>query len=141
MNLLTLYALSFVGIPYRYGGNSPMAGLDCSGVVCELLRAGGVINKDMSAQQLYDHLLIYGASANPGPGAIAFFGKSDEDISHVGFCINRDLMIEAAGGDETTLTLDDAVKKNAFVKISPVTRRRDLVGTLMPAYRLSLFGG
>lgn len=141
MNAILAYAFSFVGTPYRWNGNNPMEGLDCSAYVGEILRGAGVINKDMSAQQLYDHLLVHGYSSTVSLGAIAFFGKSDEEVSHVAFCVNKDLMLEAAGGDSTTLTREDAVRQNAFVKMNPITRRRDLISVIMPSYRLSCLGG
>ncbi|NDD53888.1 peptidoglycan endopeptidase [bacterium] len=36
---LIQYAMRFVGVPYVYGGNNPLSGMDCSGFVCECLKA------------------------------------------------------------------------------------------------------
>ena len=38
---VTLYAMNLVGTPYRYGGNTPEGGFDCSGLIGHVYRTNG----------------------------------------------------------------------------------------------------
>lgn len=131
------YALQLVGTPYVYGGDDPMKGFDCSGIVIELLQAYGLLpyGYDNTSQGLYTWAITtFDTSLRAGLGALAFFGKSVDKISHVAWLINDELMLEAGGGTSKIKTIEDAIAKNAYIRIRPLTWRKDLRVILMPNY-------
>ena len=136
MNLLLSYAQSFIGSPYRWGGETPLGGFDCSGLVQEILRSVGMDPVgDQTAQTLFNHFLIQGTRSSLGePGALLFFGSSDRSITHVTMALNEHQMIEAGGGNSSTTSAIRAIEQKAFVRIRPISNRRDLVSVLMPNY-------
>jgi cell wall-associated NlpC family hydrolase len=135
MNILYDYAMKFVGQPYIWGGEHPSLGFDCSGLTQEILRSVGLDPPgDQNAQALYNHFEKIGAVNSYGLGALAFFGKSVTSITHVGFCLDNYRMLEARGGDSTTLTKEIAIKQGAFVGVRLIKRRGDLVAVIKPRY-------
>jgi len=139
MELLRTVALSYLNVRYRYGGQSPLSGMDCSGLVIEILRSVGMQPpRDMTAQDLYYHFSKKRRRVPDaqGFGALAFFGRKYDHISHVGFCMDEMRMLEASGGNRHTLTLEDAAIKDARVKIGMIDHRADLIEIIMPKYRL-----
>lgn len=136
INLLKVYVMAFLGKPYFYGGDDPVSGFDCSGFVSEILRASGVApwNYRDNAQGIFNLLHLKYKPCLPQLGAIIFFGKAPGFISHVGFCINEFVMIEAGGGTSETVTNDAAIKRNAFVRLRPINYRKDVVEILWPSY-------
>ncbi len=134
LKLLYDYAISFVGLPYRWGGSNPISGFDCSGLVKEILRSQGLIPVgDLNSQAIYDHFNdTDGYSSTAGLGALAFYGKGVTQINHVAFMLNKDCCIGADSGDHTTVDRATADKMNAFVKVRPVDYRKDLVAIIMP---------
>jgi cell wall-associated NlpC family hydrolase len=135
MKYLIDYGMSFVGRPYIWGGDDPMRGFDCSGLVQEILASAGLDPVgDQTAQALYDHFEKNGSFNVWGAGSLCFYGKDAKHITHIGFCIDQYRMIEAGGGGSKTLTEKDAIAQNAFVRIRPIKKRGDLVAVIKPNY-------
>lgn len=131
IDILYNYAMQLVGCPYRWGGDNPMSGYDCSGLVIDLLRAAGLLAHNFRDTAAGLHRL-YPAVAAPEFGALVFYGKPE--ISHIGFCLNEELMLEAGSGTAETITLAVAEAQNAFVRVRPIKSRSDLVGFTHPNY-------
>lgn len=137
MKNLIEYALKFIGVPYKWGGNNPMTGFDCSGLVQFILQSVGVDPRgDQTAQLLHDLLLANGGRviADPAPGAICFYGKTPSSISHVSFCLSRYQIIEAGGGDSTTVSVVEAARRDACVRVRVADGRKDRVEIVLPNY-------
>lgn len=138
MNSLLLQVQKLLFIPYKWGGNSPIEGLDCSGLVCELMRSVGEIpfRADMSAQQLFDHFAAGRGEFNrQGLGSLVWFGDSVTKITHVAMMIDNYQMVEAGGGSSQILTREDASKAGAMVRIRLLDSRSDRVAVIKPYYR------
>lgn len=136
LDLLKLYALAFLGKPYFWGGDDPISGFDCSGFVSELLRAAGVVpyNFRTNAQGLFNHLKSISSAVQPQLGAVAFFGKNVNEITHIGFCLDSTIMVEAGGGGSATIDGEIASQQNAFVRLRPIRFRKDFLFAVMPKY-------
>jgi len=83
------FALGEVGVPYRWGGESPETGFDCSGLVrWAYLRVG--------VELPHNSYALYGQGRRVSesklvPGDILFF----EGLGHVGLYIGRGRMVHA----------------------------------------------
>ena len=51
---VTIYALGLVGTPYRYGGNTPESGFDCSGLIGHVYKTRGDIGSPRTVSLLRD---------------------------------------------------------------------------------------
>ncbi|WP_241013945.1 C40 family peptidase [Pandoraea nosoerga] len=97
---ITLEAMSLVGIPYRYGGNTPDSGFDCSGLVRYVVaRAAGVnlprTTADMSS---------VGTSLDRddlASGDLIFFNTTGRAHSHVGIYVGQGKFVHAPNSGGT----------------------------------------
>ena len=116
-------ALSYLGTPYKWGGDDP-SGFDCSGLVGECLRSVGLLSEtpDLTADALYQHFKGYEVH-QPLSGALMFRLNDKGRAYHVEICLDSDFRLGASGGDSKTVSLDDAWRDNAFIKIRPIGSR------------------
>lgn len=124
--------LSFLNIPYIFGGKNPLQGEDCSGLVCEFLKALGKLktNDEFGSQQLHDLLKPMTTARDPGTGSLAFYGTDVSHIDHVAMFIDDNFIIEAGHGTSDTTTREVATQRGAFSRMRPHTYRADLVAIL-----------
>ncbi len=115
-------ALSQLGRPYRYGGQSP-AGFDCSGLVVFAYRAARLNLPRSSADQyrLAEPVEISRAT----PGDLLFFRYSGR-VSHVGIYLGEARFVHApsSGGEVSVRSLKDPHYRQRLVSVGRFTAAR-----------------
>lgn len=92
-------AESHIGLPYVWGGTSPVTGFDCSGFVQYVFGQQGIQLQRVSAQQALNGNAV--SYSNIQPGDLMFFSMSENGVvGHVGMYIGNGQMIaaETVGG-------------------------------------------
>lgn len=126
------YLLTFVGLPYRWAGDDPMEGFDCSGAAQEWLSYFGIDpDGDQTANDLFVKFYNDQAESIKDIGSLAFYGRESK-ITHIAMFIDNERVIEFGGGNSKTIDLDMAIKQNAFGRIRKYDHRSDLVAIIKP---------
>jgi cell wall-associated NlpC family hydrolase len=111
-NIAARTAERFVGIPYLWGGNTVVEGMDCSGFVRAVYNLCGVNIPRTSGEQFK-----VGRSVDRddlADGDLVFFGSSDHKISHVGIYVGSNRFVHAPRrGDEIKIS---SLEENSFTK-------------------------
>jgi uncharacterized protein YycO len=97
----------FVGIPYRWGGNTVVDGMDCSGFARAVYNLCGVNIPRTSGEQFRVGKKIDRDELQDGD--LVFFGESEDHITHVGIYIGNNRFVHAPrrGEDIRISTLTD----------------------------------
>jgi cell wall-associated NlpC family hydrolase len=134
IEIATRVAWSFHGLPYKWGGDDPMRGFDCSGFVVEILKSVGVIGRgtDYTANGLYGLFKDKGFSIAEEGMLVFWHSNSTGKIIHVEYCLDKFLAIGASGGGGSTITMQDAIEQNAYIKVRPFRSRKNIAGILDP---------
>lgn len=109
-------AKNFIGLPYRFGGTSPVSGFDCSGFMQYVYKTTAGIELPRTS----------GSMAQVGqrvsrdslkPGDMVFFSHGGGRISHVGMYIGEGRFIHSPSTGKTIsiTSLDSGYWSNKFV--------------------------
>lgn len=117
------YIQRWIGTPYLWSGDD-FSGFDCSGLIMEVLQGVGLESRrtDKTANGLYEKYKAFTVSQGYG-GCLVFWRNEHDAIIHVELMIDDMHVVGASGGGSATTSLGQAIKQNAFVKMSPLNYR------------------
>ena len=102
-------ALSLTGIRYKYGGNSPETGFDCSGFVRYVFKQAASLTLPRSAIEI-SQLGTTVPKNELQPGDLVFFNTLKSTFSHVGIYLgnNRFIHSPSSGGKVRVENMQDS---------------------------------
>ena len=99
-----LKALSLVGTPYKFGGNQPDKGLDCSGFVRHVFKATTNLSLSRTAEDMSKEGEAV-AETDLRPGDLVFFNTRGQAYSHVGIYAGNGEFVHASSRRSKQVTL------------------------------------
>ncbi|MCG1054414.1 C40 family peptidase [Mycetohabitans sp. B5] len=91
---VSIQAMSLVGVRYRWGGNTPSSGFDCSGLVRYVLARSAAVELPRTTAEMSQR----GRPIQPNkiaPGDLVFFNTSGRPHSHVGIYVGNMRFVNA----------------------------------------------
>lgn len=114
-NAVLIRAISLVGTPYHYGGNTPEGGFDCSGLVNYVYRDMLNLQLPRTSTQLAAYQGPRIAPRQLTPADLVFFGSGSK-VSHVGIYVGEGRFVHApsTGGTVRLDRLDGAYWRDHY---------------------------
>ena len=115
-NAVLFRAIALVGTPYRYGGNTPQGGFDCSGLVGYVFRDAAGVGLPRTSSEMSELGKRKLAIDSLQSGDLVFFAES-RTVSHVGIFVGERRFVHApnSGGTVRLDSIDGAWWREHFV--------------------------
>ena len=116
-------ALGLVGTPYRWGGNTPDSGFDCSGLIGFVFRDAAGISVPRTTRELIVMRAQDVSEQNLQTGDLLFFATGGgSQVSHAGIYVGEGRFVHApqTGGTVKLDTLSKAYWQNAYLSAKRV---------------------
>jgi len=116
-NGVLIRAIGLVGTPYRYGGNSPAGGFDCSGLVQFVFRDTAGVRLPRSTRELVALDAPSVARDWLQPGDLVFFSPGGGTATHIGIYVGEGRFVHApsSGGTVRLDLLDSDYWRRAYI--------------------------
>lgn len=124
-NDVLFQAISLVGTPYRYGGNSPAAGFDCSGLITYVFLTSAGIKLPRSTAELIDIDAPKIAKDRLYPGDLVYFNTLGGRVSHIGIYVGERRFVHSpsSGGTVRMDNIDTPYWQQHYVEAKRVLAR------------------
>lgn len=125
-------ALGLVGTPYRYGGNTPEGGFDCSGLIGFVYRDAAGIQLPRSTREM---IRLQAPQVAPDAllsGDLVFFATGGgRQVSHAGIYVGEGRFVHApsSGGTVRLDSLASGYWQNSYLQAKRVLINTDLART------------
>jgi cell wall-associated NlpC family hydrolase len=122
-------ALGLVGTPYRYGGNTPASGFDCSGLIGYVYRDAAGISLPRSTRELIAMGVPNVGREALRSGDLVFFATSGGGrVSHAGIYVGEGRFVHApsSGGTVRLDSLADRYWQSSYLKAKRVLGEESL---------------
>lgn len=115
---ISIAAVGLVGVPYRYGGNNPKAGFDCSGLIGYVYLKSANIKLPRTIQEMSSKGKNVGDQA-PAPGDLVFFNTTGDKYSHAGIYVGKGRFVHApsSGGTVRLEQIESPYWSNRFTEV------------------------
>ena len=112
---VAMYALGLIGVSYKFGGESPDTGLDCSGLVRHVFQEVTGVSLPRTSREMS----ALGTKVRPGdlkPGDLVFFNTRRFAFSHVGIYLgdNRFVHAPSRGSEVKIASIDQSYWQKHF---------------------------
>jgi cell wall-associated NlpC family hydrolase len=108
------FGITLVGTNYKWGGNSPATGFDCSGFVTYVMRQHSIrVTRSSSGQ--YNDNGVHIDKTDLVPGDLVFFSSNGHTVTHVGIYIGDGKFVHASN-PRAGVTISD-LNSNYYTRV------------------------
>jgi cell wall-associated NlpC family hydrolase len=122
-NDVLMRAIGLVGTPYRYGGNTPEGGFDCSGLIGFVFHDAVGLALPRTTRQLADMDRPSVSRQQLKPGDLVFFGHRNR-VNHAGIYVGEGRFVHApsTGGTVRLDALEGHYWRDTYLQARRVLR-------------------